>query len=469
MKQPAAPAAPPQAAVSGGGTRPRRPARPAWRDFFKLQPLFGGDLLGALTHMTRTYGGLVRTRLPLHVYFVGDPAIIEEILVRKADSFRKDRVTRLVSRVVGNGLLVNEGESWRHQRRLIQPAFHHQQLLSYPAMMVAAAERATATWTAGQLRDVHQDMMEVTLDIVAQALFGADVSGQAARIGHAISDLMEEFGHLVGLSARFALPAWVPTPANRRLRRAVRHVDDVIHGIIAERRSNPASDRHDLLSLLIQTRDEDGQPMSDAQVRDEAVMLFLAGHETTALTLTYALYLLAAHPERQARLEGELERVLGARTPALADLEHLVYTENVVLESMRLYPPAWAMGREALGPVEIAGFTFPKGAEFIISPWVMHRDPRFFADPEAFQPERWENELARRLPKFAYLPFGGGPRICIGNRFAMMEAKLALAAIARRFRFELAPETKVDLFPSVTLRPRGGLKLRLAARPARSS
>jgi cytochrome P450 len=454
------PSAPPVSARSA------RPARPPWRAFGKLQRLFSRDLLGALTHMTRTYGGLVRTRLPLHIYFAGDPAIIEEILVRKADSFRKDRVTRLLGRVVGNGLLVNEGDSWRHQRRLIQPAFHHQQLQSYPAMMVAATERSAATWAAGQLRDVHQDMMEVTLDIVAQALFGADVSGQAGRIGHALFDLMEEFGKLMGLSARFALPAWVPTPANRRLRRAVRDVDDVIHGIIAERRASTAGDRHDLLSLLIQTRDEDGQPMSDTQVRDEAVMLFLAGHETTALTLTYALYLLAAHPEKQALLKTELDRVLGDRVPALGDLEGLVYTENVVLESMRLYPPAWAMGREALAPVEIAGFSFPKGAEFVISPWVMHRDPRFFNAPETFQPERWENDLARRLPKFAYLPFGGGPRICIGNRFAMMEAKLALATIARRFRFELDPETKVDLFPSVTLRPRGGLKLRLAAHAA---
>jgi cytochrome P450 len=312
--------------------------------------------------------------------------------------------------------------------------------------------------------------MEVTLNIVALALFGADVSGQTGRIGHAISAMMERFGHLVGVAARFAPPAWVPTPANRRLRRAVRQVDEVIHTIIAERRTAatptaPTAQR-DLLSLLLEARDEDGQPMSDAQVRDEAVMLFLAGHETTALTLAFALYLLAAHPESQARLNAELDAVLGNRNPALGDLDRLVYTEQVVLESMRLYPPAWAIGREALTPVEIGGFSFPKGAEFVISPWVMHRDPRFFAQPEAFQPERWEDDLARRLPKFAYLPFGGGPRVCIGNRFAMMEAKLVLATLVRRFRFQVTDETEVRLFASVTLRPRGGLKLRLAAHPS---
>jgi len=321
------------------------------------------------------------------------------------------------------------------------------------------------------VRDVHQDMMGVTLDIVAQALFGADVSGQAGRIGHAISEMMEEFGHLVGLAARFAPPAWVPTPANRRLRRAVRQVDEVVHRIIAERREALASTapapgrQRDLLSLLIDARDEDGRPMSDTQVRDEAVMLFLAGHETTALTLTYALYLLAAHPERQARLKSELDAVLGNSLPDLGSLDRLVYTEHVVLESMRLYPPAWGMAREALHPVEIGGFSFPKGAEFVISPWVMHRDPRFFAQPETFQPERWENDLARRLPKFAYLPFGGGPRVCIGNRFAMMEAKLVLATVVRRFHLETTPDTKIELFPSVTLRPRHGLRLRLGVHP----
>jgi cytochrome P450 len=445
-----------------------RPARPPWRDFWRVRREFGASILGGLTFIHREYGPFVRTRLPLQLYFVADPACIEEILVKKADQFRKDRTSRLLSRVVGNGLLVNEGESWRRQRRLLQPAFHHRQLQGYAAVMVAAIERASATWQAGQVRNVHEDMMGVTMDIVAETLFGTDVSADAGHIGRIISDLMEEFGRILGLAARFQPPAWVPTSTNRRLRASRRKVDEVILGIIDARRRRPSGQpgggpEDDLLSLLIRARDEDGSSMTDAQVRDEAVTLFLAGHETTALALTYSLYLLATHPECQARLVAELERVLGGRAPGLGDLESLKYTDAVVLESMRLYPPAWVVARQALTEVEIGGFRFPKGAEFVMSPWVLHRDPKSFDEPDAFRPERWEDDLAHRLPKFAYFPFGGGPRVCIGNRFAMMEAKLVLAVALQRFRFQPAPETELTLLPSVTLRPRHGVRLRLAA------
>jgi len=450
---------------AGGAAHPPRPARPPWRDFMPLMRAFNADVLGGLTMVHRKYGDFVRTRLPLQLYFVADPRAIEEILVKKADAFRKDRVARLLSRVVGNGLLVNEGESWRRQRRLVQPAFHHQQLQSYAALMVGAIERARDGWRGGETRDVHADMMGVTLNIVAEALFGADVSAAAGDVGHTIGQLMEEFGRILGLSARFQPPAWVPTRANRRLRRSKGRIDTLIQGII-DQRKNSQETRDDLLSLLIRARDEAGGKMTDTQVRDEAVVLFLAGHETTALALTYALYLLATHPEAQARLAEEIARVLGGRSPGLADLDKLAVTEAVVLESMRLYPPAWGFAREALTPVEVGGFAFPKGAEFVISPWVVHRDARNFDDPDAFKPERWQNDLQHRLPKFAYFPFGGGPRVCIGNRFAMMEAKLVLASAIQRFRFEPTPQTKVDLFPSVTLRPRAGVSLRLADRGA---
>jgi len=439
-----------------------RPARPPWRDFGKLMSAFNSDILDGLT-MLRGYGDFVRTRLPLHIYFVSDPRAIEEILVKKADSFRKDRTARLLSRVVGNGLLVNEGESWRRQRRLVQPAFHHQQLQSYAALMTGAIERARAGWRGGEVRDVHADMMAVTLDIVAEALFGADVSAAAGDIGHIIGELMEDFGKIVGISARFQPPMWVPTPSNRRLRKHVGRIDTLIRGVIDARKSRQEQ-RDDLLSLLIRARDEAGGQMTDTQVRDEAVILFLAGHETTALALSYALYLLATHPDSQARLADEIDRVLGGRSPGLADLEKLAFTEAVINESMRLYPPAWGFARESLAPVDISGFSFPKGAEFVMSPWVVHRDARNFPDPEAFKPERWQNDLLHRLPKFAYFPFGGGPRVCIGNRFAIMEAKLVLAGAVQRFRFEPTPETKISLFPSVTLRPRGGIRLRLAER-----
>ena len=298
----------------------------------------------------------------------------------------------------------------------------------------------------------------------AEALFGADVSADAGHIGQSISELMEEFGRVLGLAARFQPPAWVPTPTNRRFKASTRKVDQVILGIIEARRRKPEAAQNDLLSLLINARDEDGGRMTDAQVRDEAVTLFLAGHETTALALTYSLYLLATHPECQTRLADELQRVLGGRTPSLADLENLTYTDAVVLESMRLYPPAWGIAREALTDVEIGGYAFRKGAAFVMSPWVLHHDPKNFDEAEAFKPQRWENDLLHRLPKFAYFPFGGGPRVCIGNRFAMMEAKLVLAVALQRFRFEVAPQTELTLFPSVTLRPRNGLRLRVIAR-----
>ena len=443
--------------------KPPRPFRPPWRDLVPVMRVFGKDILAGLVLVRERYGDFVRTRLPLQLYFVYDPRVIEEILVKKADAFRKERTSRLLSRVVGNGLLLSEGETWRRQRRLVQPAFHHQQLQSYAALMVGAIERAMGGWRGGEVRDVHADLMEVTLNIVAQSLFGADVSAAAGDIGHIIGDLMEQFGRVLGLAVRFQSPQWVPTPSNLRLRRTRRKLDALILGII-EARKQSRETRDDLLSLLIRARDEAGGQMSDAQVRDEAVVLFLAGHETTALALTYSLYLLATHPEQQARLADEIERVLVGRSAGLGDLDKLALTEAVVLESMRLYPPAWGIAREALAPVEIGGYAFPKGAEFVMSTWAVHRDPRNFDDPLAFKPERWQGDLQRRLPRFAYFPFGGGPRVCIGNRFAMMEAKLVLASVVQRFRFEPTPETAVRLFPSVTLRPRSGVKLRIIER-----
>jgi cytochrome P450 len=330
--------------------------------------------------------------------------------------------------------------------------------------MVEAIARASSGWRGGEVRNIHEEMMAVTMTIVAEALFGADLSASAAEMGRTISDLMEQFSRMLGLSARFQPPAWVPTRTNRQFQASARKVDQVILQIIDARRKQSDASADDLLSLLIRARDEDGSSMTDAQVRDEAVTLFLAGHETTALALTYSLYLLATHPECQDRLAGELAGVLGGRTPGLADLENLKYTDAVVLEAMRLYPPAWVMARQALTDVEIGGFRFGKGAEFVMSPWVLHRDPRNFDAPEAFQPERWQGDLPQRLPRFAYFPFGGGPRVCIGNRFAMMEAKLVLASALQRFRFEATPQTELTLLPSVTLRPRHGLHVQLAAR-----
>jgi cytochrome P450 len=445
-----------------GPPRAARPARPPWRDFWLIRREFDRDILGGLQFIHRAYGPFVQTRLPLELYFVSDPAVIDEILVKKAELFRKDRTSRLLGRVVGNGLLVNEGDSWRRQRRLLQPAFHQRHLQTYAALMASAAERAAAAWRDGETRNVHEDMMGVTMTIVAEALFGTEVTADADRVGRVIADMMEEFGRIMGLAARFQPPAWIPTRANRRFRRSARQIDGLIQRIIDARKASEV-ERDDLLSLLVRARDEEGGGMSDTQVRDEAMTLFLAGHETTALALTYALYLLAMHPAWQQRLAAEIARLPDGRAPSFADLPALVETEMVVQETMRLYPPAWALGRQALAEVEVGGFRFRRGAEFVISPWVVHRDPTLFPDPERFDPERWRDDRAAKLPRFAYFPFGGGPRVCIGNRFAMMEAKLVLATLLRRFRFQTAPETRLELRPSVTLRPRDGLRLRLAA------
>jgi cytochrome P450 len=442
---------------------PRRPARPPWRDLPLLLRTFRADVLEGLRLTHERYGAFVRTRLPLELYFVADPACIEEILLKKAEFFGKGHTSRVLSRVVGDGLLVSEGEPWRRQRRLMQPAFHHQQLQAYAQLMIDEIERAVASWQSGQVRDVHEDMMGVTMKIVSATLFGTDVPADAAEVGEVIARLMEEFARILGLPGRLLPPAWAPTPGNRRLRALVREINQVMLRMIDARRAQDST-RDDLLSLLIRARDEDGGSMTDAQVRTEVLTLFLAGHETTALTLSYALFLLAAHPECQARLVDELDRILGARSPSLADLDALAYTDAIVLESMRLYPPGWALTRQALTAIEVGGFRFPKGAEFVISPAVVHRDRRYFTEPDMFRPERWLGDLPQQLPRFAYFPFGGGPRICIGNRFAMMEAKLLLAVAIQHCRFALTPQTDVRVLPSVTLRPRNGVHLRVAPR-----
>jgi len=439
-----------------------RPPRARFRDFFPLSRAFGRDGRAIMVHLARSYGPFVRTRLPMHIYFVSGPALIEEILVKQAANFQKDRVTRMLAGAIGSGLLVSEGELWRRQRRLMGPAFHQGELQSYAGVMANLAREAAASWRSGETRNVHEDMMALTLNIVAKLLFGANVAADARDIGNTISSLMEDFSSQLGLRALTPF-AHLPTPDTWRIRRGIRRMDDIIYRIIADRRA-AADPGNDLLGLLLRARDEDGSRMDDKQLRDEALTLFVAGHETTALALTYALYLLATNPAEQELLAAELGQVLAGRDAAFADLERLKQTEAVLLEAMRLYPPAWSVGREALVDVDVGGYRLPKGSTFFISQWVMHRDPKLFADPERFLPGRWAGDAQRRLPRFAYFPFGGGPRICIGNRFAMMEATLILAVLAQRFTFSATPETTLDLLPTVTLRPRAPVRLQISAR-----
>ena len=329
--------------------------------------------------------------------------------------------------------------------------------------MTAYTARRVADWKDGDVRDVHAEMMALTQAIVAKTLFDADIADESYAIVQAANVLMEDFGARLGNVLQL-IPRWVPTPANLRTRRAIRRLDEVVYRMIAARRQSD-EDRGDLLSILLQAQDaDDGSRMTNRQVRDEVMTLFMAGHETTAVALSWAWYLVAHHPEVDAKLAEELRAVVGDRTPAVADVPHLTYTAMVINESMRLYPAAYAMGRQAVKATEVAGHPVAPGVIVILPTWVVHRDPRWWEEPEAFRPERWADDLARRLPRFAYFPFGGGPRQCIGNGFATMEAILLLATIARRFRLTMVPGQRVTPTPYVTLRPEPGLRMQLARR-----
>jgi cytochrome P450 len=423
---------------------------------------FRGDRLSFYVRWCREFGDVVALRfVSRRVYLVSHPDLIESVLVTQARNFIKHFALRLNPLTLGKGLLTSEGDFWLRQRRLIQPAFLRQRLASFAPDMVAAAERLLGGWAPGQEKQIDTEMMRLTLDITGRTLFDADVSGDAADVGEALRVLQRCF--LALFTSLVPVPPWMPTPTNLRLRRAVRRLDAIIYRLIAERRSGGA-DRGDLLSLLLHARDvEDGAGMSDRQVRDEAMTLFLAGHETTALALSWTWYLLARHPECEARLAEEWRQVLGGRNPTFDDLPRLRYTERVILESLRLYPPAPSIGREALAACSLGSFHVPAGTTVLMSPWVVHRDPRWFDRPEEFLPDRWADGTAQR-PKYAYFPFGGGPRLCIGNSFALMEAVLVLATLGQRYRFTLVPDHPVTTWPTITLRPRDGIRAVLQAR-----
>lgn len=407
-------------------------------------------------------GDMVRLRMPRGtMLLLNHPDVIEEVLVRKNRSFRKDRLTRELSQVFGNGLLVSEGEFWRRQRRMAQPAFHRDRIARYGEQMVAAATRTAATWREGQVIDLHAGMMDLAREVVATTLFSSEVGRAAADVGEALEVLMSRH-----TDWRYLLVPQIsrlPLAANRRFDAARAGLFALVDGIIAERR-RLGEDRGDLLSMLLAARDEDGVAMSDEQLRDEVLILFLAGHETTALVLSWTFVLLSQHPEVWTRLCAEVDAVLAGRAAGAADLPALRYTESVVLESMRLYPPAWSIGREAIEEVEVGGVTVPPGTQVWISQYISHRDARHFPRPLHFEPERWADDLLRRLPRCAYFPFGGGPRLCIGNNFAMMEAVLLLATIAQRWRPHVAPADVPHPQFSITLRRRGGVRATLHRR-----
>ncbi len=394
----------------------------------------------------------------MDVYFLNHPSLIEQVLVSQSQNFAKDKVIQNSRWFLGEGLLTNEGSGWLRQRRLCQPAFHRERMASYGNTMTAFTEEMLANWQDGETRDIHQEMMQLTMRIVAKVLFGVEVKADTERVAAALNVLMR---HTSG--GRMILPPimrHVPVPAMIRVKRAVRELNEIVNRIILERRAS-GQDTGDLLSMLMAARDEDGSGMTDRQLRDEILTFLLAGHETTAVSLSWTWYLLSQHPEVELKLREELHRVLGGRAPQLEDLPRLPYTDKVVKESMRLYPPAWSLARTVAKEVELGGYRLPAGANVVMSPWILHRDPRFFEQPEHFDPDRWTADAAQRLPRFAYFPFGGGPRLCIGASFAVMEANLLLAAIAQRFQLRLVPGHPVAALPSITLRPRHGMRMSL--------
>jgi cytochrome P450 len=419
------------------------------------------DQLGFLTAAVREYGDIVNLRLGnLNTYILVNPEHIDYVLRSHADNFMKDKLTRWLIPLVGEGLLTSEGDFWRRQRRLTQPTFQRQQIERYAMVMVEQTERMLEAWHDGQVRDTHDDMAHLTLAIVAKTLFGTDLAGEADIIGESLEVVIN---HFMSPMRWFRFFDYLPLPSSRRYWRAIRRIDEIIYGIIRRHRAS-GQDTGDLLSRLVAARDEQGGGgMTDRQLRDEVVTLVLAGHETTALVLFYSFYLLAQAPETADRLAVELHDVLGDRPPTASDVPNLRYAEWVIRESMRLYPPAWGIAREALADCEIGGYDVPKGTQIFMVQRLVHRDARWFDDPEAFKPERWDNDLIKRLPRCAYFPFGDGPRICIGNHFAMMEAVLLLATIARRFRLEIEPGQTLELLPSITLRPRYPIRMRLRA------
>jgi cytochrome P450 len=395
------------------------------------------------------------------------PDDIETVLITHARIMGRDEHVDVLQRALGLGLLTSDGDLWKRQRRLMAEAFAPKRIQSYAAAMVRVTDASLGSWRHGEEKNLHAEMSRITMEVVADVLFGAGV-GHAD--GQTVAKSMETINRFFTISpeAILPLPAWAPTPRNTRFRDAVSRIDEVIFRIIAARRAG--APRDDLLGTLLAAQDEDGTTMTDRQLRDEAVTLFLAGHETTALTLAYTLYLLSTHPDVERRVFAEVRDVVGDRLPAMGDVKALAYTERVIKESMRLFPPAWTTGREAREDLEVRGHRIPKGAQILMSQWIVHRDPRWFPNPEGFDPDRWLPDRARALPRFAYFPFGGGPRICIGNHFAMMEATLILALVVQKWQVQLLPGEQLELQAAVTLRPKGsGLRVRLAERAASGS
>ena len=428
-----------------------RPPGPDLNAFAALRA-FRRDPLSLLERLA-PFGDVVRIRVPRSdAYLLNHPDLVQGALVTDHRAFHKGPTIQAAKMLLGSSLLTSEEEVHHRQRRLIQPMFHHERIASYADAMVRHAERAEARWTDGANVDIQAEMSAITLSVVGETLFGTDVDeGRSATVRRAMTDTLGMFDRVY--SPLFRLLVRLPSPTMRRYHT----LEADLNRVIAERRATGLAG-NDLLSLLLRARG-DGTGMADAEVRDEALTLFLAGHETTAIALTWIWWLLARNPAAEDRLHAELDAVLAERRPTVADLPNLPYTQAVVSESLRLRPPVWAMGRTAAADHQADGHTISKGSIVVIAPWLLHHDERWWPEPLTFLPERWLGDEQEARPRYAFVPFGGGPRVCIGEPFARMEAAMIVASIGRAWRFEGATSSEPELQAVITLRPRGGLPM----------
>ena len=423
---------------------------------------FRTDILDFLLETARDYGPLASFRVgPRQVFLASGPDLIEQVLVTDAQHYIKHFGARAFKPVLGNGLITSEGAFWHRQRKLIQPAFLKTRVQSYAPVMAELTNQMLDSWTPGKRVQIDFEFEVLTSKIALKTLFDLDDRGDHERFDGVLKlafNLMNE-----RLRRIFKLPLWLPTPANRRLKRAVAELDQTVQSFIASGRSrqHPGDD---LLSRLLVAQHQDGTRMSDRQLRDEAMTLYLAGHETTALTLAWSWYLLSQHRRVEEKLVSEWKRVLRGAPPSSAHLSRLSDTAAVIAESMRLFPPVYVIGREATTELELGGYRVKPGYTVLMSQWVNHRDPKYFPEPEEFRPERWEHGFSKRIPKFAYYPFGGGQRICVGSAFALMEAAIILAAVGQRYRFTLDPDAVIGIKPQITLLPANGIPATLERR-----
>lgn len=470
------------------------PPGPAGHWLWGHVPDLRGDMLAFFTRCARDYGDVVRLRfVTRRAVLISHPDLAEQVLVHDHRNFTKNVSMRLLRPVLGQGLLLSEGELWRRERQLMQPSFHRERVEAFGPLIVGEAERLRDSWGDGRTIDLHGEMVKLTLAVAAKALLGVELERDYETVCRSQLAILDFFRGRCENPIR--PPLWIPTERNRRMNRAIRDLRTLIERIISQRRraeeggwgraqrcpsdnggsaavslrSSPATpnicNRDDVLSRLLRARHQtEGEPISDRQLRDETMTLLMAGHETTANALTFTCWLLSEHPEVESRLLAELDEQLGGRAPRVEDLPRLTYLDQVLKESLRLYPPAFAVGRRAIRDCEIGGYHIPAKTNVLISQWVLHRDERWFERPEQFDPDRWSPEMQERLPKCAYLPFGAGPRRCIGSSLATLEASLALATLLPRVAFQRLNQEPLIPWPTVTLRPTGAVNVRAVPR-----